>query len=228
MRYLLLILPLLVLTALPGFGATAYLGGYSGLVITPNEVLVPTGSFDLGFHDLIGIFGGSKDLRTYSLTYGALPNLEVGASIVSSDGTDVALNGKFSILTETPNRPAILIGAWDATSMVNRVNDQATFYIVASKNLTPTASQIAGKPSVPFRLNVGFGSGFLNGFFAGLDWVLTPRLSLMGEFTHGGFEGKKNRFNAGARWAVTNDLRLDAGTIGFDDFAFGLNYRFTR
>jgi len=219
---------LLVLAAIPGFAASSYLGGFSGLIVTPNDVVVPTGSFDLAFHDFTGVIGG-KDIQTYSLTYGLLPTLEVGASIVHGDGsTDVALNGKLSLITETPTRPAVLVGAFDATGMVNTVNDDPSFYVVVSKNLTATASEVAGRPSVPFRLNAGFGSGLYDGFFAGFDWVLHPRFSLMAEYVNGGFGNDDNEFNVGARWAATNDLRLDAGLIDFDNFAFGLSYRFTR
>lgn len=227
MKYLLLILPVLALMAMPAFGASSYLGGYSGLLLTPDDVLVPMGGVELSFHDFIDILGNNQDLRTYAVTYGLLPTLEVGASVANSRGsTDLALNGKLSLITETPTRPSVLIGAFDATAMADLVNNDPTFYVVVSKNVTPSASQVAGKPSVPLRLSAGFGSGFLNGFFAGLDWTLVPNLSLMFEYVNGDLGNNNNTVNAGARWAVTRDLRIDAGTIGFDTFAFGLNYRF--
>jgi len=94
-----------------------------------------------------------------------------------------------------------------------------------SKNITPIASDIAGRPSRPLRAGLGFGSGLYNGVILNLDWTLEPRLSLLAEYKGGSGGIDANRASVGLRWAATNSLRLDAAVVGFRDFGFGLNYR---
>ena len=226
MKYLLLILPLLLIAAMPALGSSAYLGGYTGLILTPGAYVTPTGAWDLAFHDLIGASESNRDFLTYSLTYGLTENLEIGGAIVSSTGqTDLALNGKYIIMNEEASRPALAIGVYDALGMVDTVNANPSFYIVVSKDLTAAASKAVQAPSKPFRVNAGLGSGVFNTFFVGLDWTLARTISVQFEYSNGSLDGESSLFNAGLRWAVSNQIRIDAGLIQFQDFAFGFNYR---
>jgi hypothetical protein len=226
MRYLLLILPLLLLAALPVLGSSAYLGGYSGLILTPDATVAPQGAWDLSFHDLIGVTDSGSDFLTYSLTYGLLDNLEIGGAIVNSAGsTDLAINGKYVILTEEARRPALAIGVYDVFGMVNTVNENPSFYILVSKDLTAAASKAVKVCSKPFRVNLGLGSGVFNPVFAGFDWTLVRNLSVQAEYTNGTLDDQSSLFNAGIRWAVAKQFRIDAALIQFQDFAFGINYR---
>lgn len=226
MKYLLLILPVLVIAALPALGSSAYLGGYSGLLLTPDASVTPTGAWDLAFHDLIGAANNNKNFQTYSLSYGLIKNLEVGGAIVTSDGgSDLAINGKYVLLDEDVSRPAVAIGVYDVLGLVDSVNGSPSFYIVASKDLTAAASKAVKSPSKPFRVNVGLGSGVFNTFFVGLDWTLVHNLAVQFEYTNGALDGNSGLANAGVRWAVSKQFRLDAGVISFQDFAFGVDYR---
>ena len=226
MRHLPLIIPAVLFVALPAFGASSFLGGFSGSILTPDEVVVPAGQWDFSYHELTNLFD-HRDLTAFGVTYGINENLEFGASFLHDGDSETALNAKYRLLRETPTRPMILVGAFDIGGTVDFLDDDAGLYIVLSKNVTPAATQIVGEASKPLRLNVGFGSGVFDGIFAGLDWTLQPQLSVMVEFFGGEIVKKDDFFNAGIRYSVTDALRLDAATIDFEDFAFGANYRVT-
>jgi len=220
----------MIIMALPALGASSYLGGFSGIILTPNDVIVPEGTWDASFHDTTRLLGGSNpDLLTFGLTYGLLPKLEVGASYITDDTHKVVVNGKYRLVTENANTPGITLGVFDVGGSVDFISNDPSLYVLFSKNITSLASNIAEQPSKPLRLGVGFGSGFYNGIMANLDWTLSPRLSLLAEYKGGnqGIERLRNRPSAGFRWAATDSLRLDAAVLGFRDFGFGLSYRST-
>lgn len=225
MRYLPVIVPILLLIALPVFGASSFLSGFSGNILTPDSVIETTGTWEASYHQAVNLLGDNDNLTTFGVIYGATPNLELGASFVDNGESDTTLNAKYRLLAETADRPAIIVGVFDAAGSADFLDDNAGFYLALSKNVTPTASEIAGGPSKPLRLTLGVGSGVFNGLFAGFDWTLEPKLSLMAEFFNGSLGGNDSFFNAGIRYAATDALRLDAATIDFRDLAFGASYR---
>jgi len=225
MKYLPVIVPILLLIALPALGASSFLGGFSGNILTPDSVIEPTGTWELSYHQAVNVLGDSDNLTAFGVIYGAAPNLEVGVSFVDNSESDTAFNAKYRLLDETADRPAVIVGVFDAAGSVDFLDDNPGFFLALSKNVTPTASEIAGEPSKPLRLTLGVGSGAFDGLFAGLDWTLQPKLSLMAEFFSGSLGGNDSLFNAGIRYAATDALRLDAATIDFDDLAFGASYR---
>lgn len=224
MRYPALIVPILLLIALPVFGASGFLGGYSGNILTPDTTIAPPGMWEVSYHQLVDVTD-NNDLTAWGLNYGVTENLEVGASFLNNSDSETAFNAKYRLMPETVERPEIAVGAFDIGGTVNFLDNDPGIYLVLSKNITPTATDIAGEPSKPLRLTLGVGSGVFDGFFAGLDWTLQPRLSLMAEFFGGGLEDNNSLFNAGIRYAASDNLRLDVATIDFEDFAFGANYR---
>ena len=221
---------ILALLTLPALGASSYLGGFSGIIMTPNEVIVPAQTWEVSVHDTPRLFGGNNsDLLTVGLTYGLTPNLEVGASYIKDDDNQVAVSGKYRLVPETASAPGITVGVFDVGGVVNSISSDPSFYVMLSKNITSVASDIAGEPSKPLRMGLGFGSGFYNGIIANLDWTLEPRLSLLAEYKGGdrGNDRLRNRASVGLRWAASDSLRLDVATVGFRDIGFGLSYRST-
>ena len=219
MRYLPLVVIVTMLAIMPAFGASSFLGGQSGNILTPDGLVMPEGSWDASYHQ----FTSDTDLTTFGVAFGVAENLEIGVSFLSNGDSETALNGKFQLLPETAQKPAILIGVFDISGSVS---DDPGLYLVVSKNITPVASDIAGEPSKPLRLNLGFGSGFYDGIFLGLDWTLQPQLSLMAEFFSGEIGDNDSFFNAGVRYAISDAFRLDLATIDLEDIAFGASYRF--
>ncbi len=206
----------LLILAVPSFAAQSFLGSFSGNIVTPDAVVAPLGTWEVSFHDFIDVVGG-EDLTSFGVIYGLAENLEVGLAALDNGDSEIAFSGKLGIVTETSTTPAVLVGVFDIGSTVA---DDASFYVALSKNITSLASDVADQPSRPLRLTAGFGSGVFDGFFAGFDWTLTPRLSLMAEYLNEGFEGD-NDINAGIRYAATSNVRLDLALIDFEELALG-------
>lgn len=206
----------LLILAVPSFAAQSFLGSFSGNIVTPDAVVAPLGTWEVSFHDFIDVVAG-EDLTSFGVIYGLAENLEVGLAALDNGDSEIAFSGKLGIVTETSTTPAVLVGVFDIGSTVA---DDASFYVALSKNITSLASDVADQPSRPLRLTAGFGSGVFDGFFAGFDWTLTPRLSLMAEYLNEGFEGD-NDINAGIRYAATSNVRLDLALIDFEELALG-------
>ncbi|MHB1456570.1 MAG: hypothetical protein ACYC0V_06615 [Armatimonadota bacterium] len=228
MRKAYLIIGLLVIFTLPVLGASSYLGGFSGVIITPDDTVVPVQTWEASFHDTLDIFDGNdSDLMTIGLTYGLLSNLEVGASLIDDGSSQIAISGKYRLVTEKSNSPSVTVGVFDIAGSANSISSDPSFYIMVSKNITPLASDIVDRPSKPLQLGIGVGSGLYNGIIANLNWTLEPNLSLLAEYNGGndGPRGLRNRPSAGVRWAVSDTVRLDVAAVGFRDLGFGINFR---
>ncbi|MEN6371058.1 MAG: YjbH domain-containing protein [Armatimonadota bacterium] len=206
--------------------APSYLGP-SGVILTPDEKTVPHKQFGIGYHMISNIdFRGddNRDLNIFHNEYGLTPSIEIGPTIVDQqdNGSDLAINGKWRFMDETAKIPAIAVGVLDASG--NAIDDNASFYLLFSKNLTRTATEVAKTPSKPLRGTIGVGSGFFDGIFASLDWTYNPQLSVMAEIVNGGDFFDNTMVNAGLRYSISSGLRLDLATIDFDSIAFGISY----
>jgi len=220
------IVAVLMLVAGAVYAAPSYLGP-SGNILTPDELTVPQGNFSIGYHVIfdIGFSGTERDLNVFHGHYGLTPNIEVGIAVVdpSDDGSDVAVNGKWRFYDETATRPAFVVGVMDVAG--NALDDDPTFYVLITKSLTRFASDVMDEQSKPLRGTLGIGTGFYDGIFLGLDWTLSPQLSVMAEYVNGGdILDNNNMVNAGVRYAVGTNLRLDLATIDFDELAVGVSY----
>ncbi len=215
---------LVAVLAVPGMAAPSYLGP-SGNILTPDALTVPQGSLSVGYHSIqdLNVGGGDSDLNVWHGHFGLLPNVEVGISGVDTENdNEVAINGKWRFVDETATKPAVAVGVIDLLG--NALDDDPTLYILVSKNLTRTATEVAGE-SKPLVGTLGFGSGFYDGLFAGLDWTYNPKLSVMAEYLSGGSAlDEDNMVNFGLRYAATKDLRLDVSWVDFDSIGFGASY----
>jgi len=223
-----IVICLLVIMTIPVLGASSYLGGFSGVIMTPDDTIVPNQTWEASFHDTLKLFkNDDSDLTTYGLTYGLAANLEVGASYISGDSDNIAISGKYRLIAEKSNTPSVTVGVFDAAGNVNSISSDPSLYVMFSKNITPLASEIADTPSKPLRLGLGIGSGLYNGIIANLNWTLDPKLSLLAEYNSGNhaIDRLRNRPSVGIRWAASDHIRLDAAAVGFRDFGFGINYR---
>ena len=225
MRYLLLTLIVLVFGVSPGFGASNYLGGMSGLILTPNAVLAPERAWEFSFHDSLGAIW-DNDLIAWGVNYGVSTNVEAGVSLLRNGGrNDLTFNGKYTVVRETEKTPAFAVGVFDLAAVASEVNRTASLYMLLSKNMTPIISELECEPSRPVYLNLGIGSGVFSGIFGSVDWTLSERAALMAEYTNGRFGENKRMINAGVRYAIADKWRLDAATLSFKHLALGANYR---
>lgn len=224
MKYLPFVVLIFALACMPAFGASSFLGGFSGGIVTPDGLVTPQGAWDFSFHDFTNLLG-DNDLTAFGVTYGAVKNLEVGVSFLGDNNNQTAINGKYRVVTETAEVPTVIVGAFDVAGSVDFLNTDPGLYLLVSKNVTSAASAVAGRPSKPLRLTLGAGSGVFDGFFAGLDWTLQPQLSLIAELFSGRIGDDDHFFNVGLRYAATDALRLDVATMDVKDIAFGASYR---
>jgi len=214
----------LILAAVGMTAAAPNIYGTSGLMEIPDDIIFPVGSATPAFHHISG--EGNSDLNFYTLGVGILPNLSVSGGIVDNGDSEVILNAKYRLVAETADRPSITFGVIDATGELD-ADDDPGLYVLFAKNLTAAAEEVAGGVSKPLRGYAGFGTGTIEGFFLGLDWTLTPRLSGMIEYLSEGLTGDSH-FNGGVRIAISNELRIDLGMIDFDDFTAGISYNALR
>lgn len=227
MRLIMILTALLLLGVSSVQAAPSYLGP-SGNIMTPDELTTPSPGFDVGFHRFLdfGFRGTSSDLDVIHGNFGLTPNIEVGLAVVDprdNGGSDLAINAKWRFRDEDATSPAIAVGTLDVAG--EALDDDPTLYILFSKNLTPFTEDVVAGPVRPLRGTIGFGTGFYDGVFAGLDWTLSPQLSVMLEYVRGGDILDKNTLvNGGVRWAASPGLRLDASLIDFDNLAFGLSF----
>lgn len=218
---------LLVLAALIPTGAAPNIYGTGGLIEIPDDTIVPVGAISLGYHYVDGPGGSDENFNSFTAGIGILPNLDVSGGIESDGGTNAILNAKYRLAAERSDRPSITVGVVDAAAKVGR-SDNPGLYIVFGKNLTAAAEEVAGGQSKPLRGYLGFGTGVLEGVFVGLDWTLAPKLSAMVEFLSSdqGFEGDSH-LNAGIRYALTNQVRVDAGIVK-SDLMLGISYNLAK
>jgi hypothetical protein len=197
--------------------------GISGNILTPDDTILAAGAFNIAYHGVTD--SDTNTTNFFAGNVGLIPNLEVGAAVETNGDSEVLVNGKYRLVTENANRPAVTVGVIDVGTAIS---DNPGIFLLLSKNLTPTAENVSGKSVGPVRGHIGVGGGVLKTIFASLDWTVTPKLTLIAEaisdseFRSAGGEGL---VNVGARFALTNDLRLDAGLIDFDDFTFGISYQ---
>ncbi len=202
--------------------APAYFG-ISGNILTPDDTILATGEFSANLHQLQ--LDDNSPL-VIGASVGAAQNLELGFAYFDPDvenaDSSTLINAKYSLLPETERMPSLAVGAVDLTGELDVADEDPSFFVVIGKNLTPVATDVYGEPSAPIRGMVGFGGGMYDGFFAALDWTLTPKVSAVAEYISGdeGFDG----FNAGVRLAITNNLRIDAALIDGEDMAFGISF----
>ncbi len=211
-----MILSAVAVTAAPN------LYGTGGLIEIPDDSIYAVGEWTPAYHGVYDVSDSGQSLNTYTVGTGIIPNLSASAGVVDFGDTNLLLNAKYRILSETSTRPSVTVGVIDLTS---EIGQDPSIYIVVGRNLTAAAEEVAGGESKPLRGYIGFGTDILDGVFLGLDWTLSPKFSAMLEFV-GSDEGivDGSHFNGGIRYALTNELRLDAGLVDFSDFTAGISY----
>jgi hypothetical protein len=179
--------------------------GSTGLLLTPTADVLNQGEWNVHAH-----FINRDDLSTWGGNYAPFQNLEVGLTGVhfQGGGTRGIINGKYRLVPEKLNMPALAIGVVDASE---RLNNDATIYGVVSKTFGTDMAH-------PIRLHLGYGNGIYDkNVIGGADFLLNPRVLLMGEY-----DGDKVNF--GVRAGLTPEIRVELGSYD-SDFGGGISYR---
>jgi len=206
--------------------------GSSGLMFVPGDTVLKQSAFNLSantFRTELHDTDDSFRVNTYAVNYGIWKNLEVGACLVDPKEGDkkVLLNAKYLAVAETIQRPSITVGVVDAGSQLHKLtgsNDDPGVYIVFSKNATATAETVARTPSKPVRAHLGFGMGVYDGVFAGLDFVIAPKVSAFVEYLSSGLRDKGGG-NTAIRYEVSPGLMIEGGFVNFQDACLGVSYQ---
>lgn len=215
--------------------AAASIYGVSGLIETPDDVIVGEKSvtlmadriFDLKTH------GASEgvDVTTFGGAIGIFPNLEVSAVGIDVNEKNVSteglFNAKYRVLAESVNRPSVTVGVVDIARRLEHLTgdriDGMSSFILLGKNISNVAEGVSGEVSKPIKGTIGVGTGLYKGVFAGLDMSLAPKLSVAIEYINKGIRDEST-VNGMVRFKPIEALSLDVGAIGFKDFYAGASY----
>jgi len=207
MRRLLCSFVLLMLFAVCCIGsasAAPSYAGYTGLLFVPSAETLQEGELQLAAQSIdfdLGNFNG------FSISYGITDIWELGIAN-ATDGPGVmdgaSLNSKYSILQAND-----LFNL--AAGIIIPLEDSSTgLYGVISHELRGTENQVV--------IHAGYGTGgIVDGFFAGVDAVLSPNLNAMLEYD-------SNNLNAGARYHFTERFSATAGLFNLSNLGLQLAY----
>lgn len=209
--------------------AASTIYGMSGLIETPDDTIVPAKSLTLAANRLFDVNG--TDMWTYGGALGLIPNLEISAVGITPDAdgwdTEVLVNAKYRLLSESVDKPSITVGVVDIASRMDDFTggaiDDPSMFIVVGKNITDIAEDMSGQVSKPVKATLGFGTGLYNGLFAGLDFSLSPKFSVAVEYLTKGIRAEST-FSGCVRFQPTQALSISAGAIGFQDLYVGASF----
>jgi len=190
-------------TVRPAVAAPNFFGS-TGLILTPTADVLRVREWNAHVH-------GTDEVVTYGANFGLFENLEVGVTGIDPDSgsSDALINLKYRIVPESASVPAISIGAVD---IADELEVDPSIYLVISKAL--------GSPSATgghqLRAHLGIADGIYDDFFAGLDYVINPKLLLMAEYD-------SNDLNFGARIGLTPEVRIDLAVLD-GEFGAGISF----
>jgi hypothetical protein len=182
----------------------------TGLLYTPSAYVPRSGDISIHFHGHEDFIGGGG-------TVGIGDRFELGLGAVDFDNdfggdTSFLLNGKFNLLKETDNIPAITVGVMDA---LDEFDVDPSWYVVASKYFTRRDTE----QRFALKGHLGFGGGiFDEEIFAGAELFFSRELSAMAEFIN-------DDINLGVRYH-RNGFAATVGLFDFDQLGGGLSYTF--
>lgn len=177
-----------------GVLASPSLGGSTGLINVPSADTVPQNELSVGFH-----FTDSRGQA--SLTYGLLPNLELGVAAIDRQkpkyGTELYPFVKGQLIRESRTEPGVAVGYEQGGSA----------YVAISRALDGGT-----------RLHGGLGTGRFGGLFGGIEHTLNsvtvtrpgasrpPVTRLIGEYDGRGI-------NVGVRLSLSPQFELQGGLL---------------
>lgn len=204
----LLFMGLLVLISGQAVLAVGTFGG-TDLINIPSSTALPHGEYCLGAHLR------ENDYTKLQFDMGLTPNFEIGGVLnFQPKDENFSLRAKLRLVPETKDSYGLALGLQDLG------NERFTSYLVASHSF----------PALDLRWHLGFGTGGLDGFFAGLTKVYNsitisegkrhstlPRVILSGEYDGSGL-------NLGARIDIGMGIFLDLAVMRMEDFLIGVAY----
>jgi hypothetical protein len=207
----------------PALAAPDFLG-QSGNLVTPDDLTVRQGEFSSGYRFLDkSLFGADQSTRIYSANYGFTPRLEAGVAYLNRDISRLLVNAKYQLVSERSGRPSFSVGVVDA---FNELHKDPGAYFLLGKSLTRLSGDVRQETGGhALRAYLGGGGGPYSGVIAGLNYTASPRLALMAEYApKGPLTGRRDAVNLGARFALNDQVRLEAGLFDFNSIGLGVSF----
>jgi hypothetical protein len=180
--------------------------GPTGAIITPTTDLPPLDGYNVGYHWLNDTLDTSAKLNA-----APIDKLEIGGTWY--DPADPTLdshflfNGKYRLVEEDENSPAVAVGVWDLGDEVDQ-----TWYGVVSKRFDG---------EVPVTINLGGASGdLLDGLFGSVKLELHEGIDVIGEYD-------SSELNFALRCRPYEGLTIDLMTVDNRvdrEFGVGVSY----
>ena len=221
-RFVLIAYALMICVVVPASAGTSFFGP-SGLPVMPTTETLGQGQFQL--------FANYIDRGEYSespvgLNVGLGFGMEVGVASIHETGdfggTTAIVNAKWTVLRETLVRPAVAVGAINATGndeftgtlIITKEAGKAAPYFVLSKKLALPGTDLAISGSA------GYVGGNLNGLMLGASANLSSKLEVMADYID-----NYSELSLGARYQATDALSVNVNMID-GDLALGASYGF--
>jgi hypothetical protein len=166
--------------------------GPTGMILTPDTETLGQGGYSIGFNS-------SEYINTASINFGLANNIEIGVTRFDFDlsGDYNAINIKWKFASEGDG-PALAFGIQDVID-----ERKQTPYLVASNTLNGGA-----------RIHYGLGGGTIDGLFCGFEKDFS-RSTFLAEYVG-------DNFNVGMRFAIAQNVNINAGVLDKDNFYFGI------
>ncbi|MFO7948595.1 MAG: hypothetical protein R6V19_17470 [Armatimonadota bacterium] len=197
----------LVLTA--GVSAEPSLVGYTGLLNVPTAEVLSENAYNLG---ISSSEVNDWDDRGYMGNIGFQGGLEAGFYVIRPDEGpgETFLNAKHQFQAPEPGRASVAVGISDLTDEID-----TSVYVVGSK---PLQRQILG---TSMTLHGGFGGGWIDGLFLGIEAEINPSFSVIAEHIN-------DDASVGARWQMWENFVVDGGYIQTDEWAVNVSYNYPQ
>lgn len=142
---------------------------------------------------------------------GLVQDLEAGVSVFRYPGeTYVSFRGKFRIIRETADTPAMAVGVQDLGS-----NGVVSPYLTISKSFS----------DVGIRGYIGIGGGNFDGIFGGIskEFVTSPKKGSL-RAVELFLEADSHNLNAGAKLAIGSQARINFGLVDMRNWILGATF----
>lgn len=179
------------------------------LVMAPDANTLDPNSYKTSF--LISPEAGNANISWLTLSTSQSIEVEVQRQQKFGDSRALtSLNVEYPFLTELGAVPAVAIGLRD---IFGTGSDHHSLYLAVTRSI-PLSNRLA-KTVRTLKLDAGFGTERMNGFFGGLRLVLRTGLDIQ-------LEGLRNRFNYGIGLPVAHNVQIRAtglnGTVFYGLF----------
>jgi hypothetical protein len=142
---------------------------------------------------------------------GLVPDLEAGVSVFNYPGdTYISFRGKFRIIRETADTPALAVGVQDLGS-----NGVVSPYLTVSKSFS----------DVGIRGYIGVGGGNFDGLFGGIskEFITSQRKDQL-RAVELFLEADSHNMNVGAKFAIGPQARINFGLVDMRNWILGATF----